>query len=460
VPIATAVRTRGKSSHMTETNKDIARKIEEQVLDRGHLEMIPEIFHPDALVHGPIYTIFLLPCRNHDEIREHVVGNRTGFPDLRHTIHGQMAEGDTVITYFTVSGTNDGTFAGSPPTGRMMKGPGISIDRFVDGKVADSWQTCDRTLNFIQLGVVPDDLLPDYAITDPESRPVGTIGGTAERAAENKAVVSRLYDAINAGDTEQIDELIAADAAIEMPGLRGSTRDDYHAFLDETRNALELEHSPDLLIAEGNLVAARVRLTGTHKGDYLGRPASGNAIDLEILQTWRVEDGTITALHALPDWFSLAAQLGPVPEASEAAAEDEAGPIREHPNTRILRRSYDYIASGDILGAYGMFTNDLVWHVPEGHRLAGIYEGRDVVFGILGQLVQMTGGSLQMHVDHVLADDERGVALITSSASRNGQDFVAKEVHLFELENGKIKVFWTLPQVPFPPAYWEGAPVG
>ena len=445
---------------MSETHKETARKIEERVLDRGELELIPEIFHPDALVHGPIYTIFLLPCHNHDEIRDHVVGNRTGFPDLRHTIHGQMSEGDVVITYFTVSGTNDGPFAGSPPTGRAMKGPGISIERFVDGKVADSWQTCDRTLNFIQLGVVPDDLLPDYAIIDPDSRPAGQIGGTSGSAEESKALVSRLYDAIAAGDAAAIDELIAEDATIDMPGLRGSTRADLHSYLDEARAALDMQLTPDLLIAEGDLVAARVRFTGTHDGEYMGRPASGNALDLEILQTWRVEDGKITALHGLPDWFSLAAQLGPAAEAAEVEPEAAGGPTREHPNTKLLRKSYDYIASGDILGAYGMFTSDLVWHVPEGHRLAGVYEGRDVVFGILGQLVAMTGGSLQMHVDNVLADDHTGVALITSSASRNGQDFEAKEVHLFELENGKIKVFWTLPQVPFPAAYWEGAPVG
>jgi hypothetical protein len=54
---------------MDDGHKDVARVIEEQILDRGRLELIPEIFHPDALVHGPIYTIFLRPCHTHDEIR-------------------------------------------------------------------------------------------------------------------------------------------------------------------------------------------------------------------------------------------------------------------------------------------------------------------------------------------------------------------------------------------------------
>src|SRR4051794_7810794 len=195
--------------------------VEEQILDRGRLELIGEIFRPDARVHGPIYTIFLRPCHTHEEIREHVVGNRTGFPDLHHEIHGQLADGDHVVTYFTVSGTNDGEFAGSPPSGKAMKGPGISIERFVDGKIADSWQTCDRTLNFMQLGFLEPGLLPDHAIADPDTRPAGPIGGSpdAGRAAPNKETVTRLYAALNGLDVAAIEDLVAPDAVIEMPGL-------------------------------------------------------------------------------------------------------------------------------------------------------------------------------------------------------------------------------------------------
>lgn len=445
---------------MSESQKDIARTIEEQILDRGKMELIPEIFHPDALVHGPIYTIFLKPCRNHDEIREHVVGNRTGFPDLHHAVHGQLEDGEHVVTYFTVSGTNNGEFAGSPPSGNTMKGPGISIERFVDGKIADSWQTCDRTLNFTQLGFLEPGLLPELAIADPDAKPAAPIGGVADPGvvAANRGTVERLYAAFNEGDHAVIDELVAPDAAIDMPGIYGTTRDDLSAFVVAARAALDLVYAVKLLVADGDLVAALVRLTGTHRGDYYGRPATGNAVDVEVHQTWRVHNGKVTAMYGLPDWFSLAAQIGPIPAAAAASSND--GPVAEHPNAAVLRGAYAALAKGDIMSAYAVFAPDLVWRVPDGHRLAGTYEGRDTVFGMLGQLVTMTGGSLQMHVDEVLANDARGVGLITSTATRNGTDFVAKEVHIFELDNGKVKVFWTLPQVPFPAEYWAGAPIG
>jgi predicted ester cyclase len=445
---------------MDDGHKDVARVIEEQILDRGRLELIPEIFHPDALVHGPIYTIFLRPCHTHDEIREHVVGNRTGFPDLHHAIHGQVAEGDHVVTYFTVSGTNDGEFAGSPPSGKAMAGPGISIERFVDGKIADSWQTCDRTLNFTQLGFMEPGLVPPYAVADPGVRPAGPLGGPSDpvQLAANKDVVARIYAAANAGDRDGLEKLLAADASVDAFGIDGSDRQAFVSFATSARAALGATFSVELLVAEADLVAALVRITGTHQGEYFGRPATGNAVDIEVHHTWRITDGRAVSLYGLSDWFSLAAQLGPIPSGETAPA--AAGPVADHPNAAMLRAAYAALAKGDVMSAYAVFDPNLVWHVPEGHRLAGVYEGRDTVFGMLGQLVTMTGGSLQMHVDHVLADDDRAVGLITSTATRNGKDFVAQEVHVFELENGRVKVFWTLPQVPFPAEYWAGAPIG
>jgi predicted ester cyclase len=444
---------------VTTERKDVAREIEEQLLDRGHMERIPEIFDVDAIVHGPIYTIFLAPCSNFDEIREHIQGNRTGFSDLRHSIHGQLADGDRVITYFTVSGTNDGIFAGMPPTGHVMKGPGISIERFVGDKIVESWQTCDRTLNFTQLGMLQSGLVPERAIADPDLGLKGTIGGPSDpdQLRVNKVAISALYEAFNRDDLKTASDLIVEWADIDMPGPEGSTRREYFDFLGAAKVALDITYTPEALIAEGDLVAALVRMTGTHNGEFFGKAATGNPIDLEIVQTWRLSDGRVTAMYCLPDWFSLAYFLEAFPFKPSRPVEAKEG---EHPNVTLLRRAYAAIAQGDIPAAMEIFSPKLVWRVPEGHRLAGVYEGRDTVFSVLGQLVAMTGGSLQMHLDSVFADDGSGVGLVTSNASRNGADFVAKEVHLFEIEDGQVSVFWTLPQVPFPEEYWAGMVFG
>lgn len=63
--------------------------------------------------------------------------------------------GDTVITQFTVEGTNDGPFAGLPPTGRTMSFPFCEICHFdKNGKMVSSGCYYDQYTILTQLGHV------------------------------------------------------------------------------------------------------------------------------------------------------------------------------------------------------------------------------------------------------------------------------------------------------------------
>ena len=294
--------------------KTTARTIEKGLLDAGTLEKIPDIFVPEASVRGPIYSIFMAPLHGHDDIRDHVVGNRTGFPDLNHAIHAQIADDDGVITYFTVSGTNTGVFVGQPPTNRHMGGPGISVEVMgPEGKIVRSWQTCDRTLNFTQLGALPPGRLPDTHIAPEDFAPppdLGTAGDGSATPADNKAVVTRLYEAYNAGDTDALRTILAPDFLGRMPGLGGERAQDYLDYVDDVHRNLELHADPQVLVAEGDWVGAQVRLTGTHRGEYLGRPGTNRPVIIETVDTWKVVDGQIVELFGLPDNFALGLQVG------------------------------------------------------------------------------------------------------------------------------------------------------
>ena len=55
-----------------------------------------------------------------------------------------MAEGDKVVTRYTVSGTHQGEFFGVAPTGERITMSGISIDRFDEGgKMVEEWPEYD-----------------------------------------------------------------------------------------------------------------------------------------------------------------------------------------------------------------------------------------------------------------------------------------------------------------------------
>ena len=66
-------------------------------------------------------------------------------------------------------------------------------------------------------------------------------------------------------------------------------------------------------IAEGDLVAARVRLRATHKGALMGMPPTGNAIDLVEHIYFRFEADKIVESWGVRDDLGMMRQLGQVP---------------------------------------------------------------------------------------------------------------------------------------------------
>lgn len=67
-------------------------------------------------------------------------------------------------------------------------------------------------------------------------------------------------------------------------------------------------------LVEGDLVAARRRITATHNGEIMGIPASGNAIDLAYGDFWRFDaDGRIVEHWGYQDNLAFMQQLGVIP---------------------------------------------------------------------------------------------------------------------------------------------------
>ena len=77
------------------------------------------------------------------------------FSDQRFLVNEQIAEGDFVTTRWTGTGTNDGEMTGMPPTGKSAVVQGITINRFRDGAIVESWGCWDTLGMMQQLGVVP-----------------------------------------------------------------------------------------------------------------------------------------------------------------------------------------------------------------------------------------------------------------------------------------------------------------
>jgi len=79
-------------------------------------------------------------------------------------------------------------------------------------------------------------------------------------------------------------------------------------------DALEMRVTAEQVVASGDLVFTRIRLTGQHTGTFLGVPATGNAVDWYTHELWRVADGRFVERWAVDDLLTLVGQLGvPMP---------------------------------------------------------------------------------------------------------------------------------------------------
>ena len=80
---------------------------------------------------------------------------RNVFPDLSCTIEEQVAEGEKVVTRWTVRGTHQGEFFGVPATGERIEMRGIQVDRLEGGKLVEERAEFDLMGALQQLGAVP-----------------------------------------------------------------------------------------------------------------------------------------------------------------------------------------------------------------------------------------------------------------------------------------------------------------
>jgi predicted ester cyclase len=121
---------------------------------------------------------------------------------------------------------------------------------------------------------------------------------------ENKTMVWRMVEAINAGDGERaVEELFAPRAARRVKRLFAEFRS---AFPDWHEEVVEL-------VAEGNTVAGRFKCSGTHLGEFLGEAPTGKRMEVEEVFFLRAEDGKFVDYWALEDSLGRMRQLGLIP---------------------------------------------------------------------------------------------------------------------------------------------------
>lgn len=135
-----------------EENKAIVRRVCDEVWNTGTLEKIEELSAPDCVADSRPYA----PLRPGLEgIKDMVRRAWTTCPDDHEELEELVAEGDTVVARFLITGTQQGHWGPLPPTGKQVRFEEIVILRLVNGKVVGQRGIVDALHALRQLGVVP-----------------------------------------------------------------------------------------------------------------------------------------------------------------------------------------------------------------------------------------------------------------------------------------------------------------
>ncbi|MDQ2683220.1 MAG: ester cyclase [Chloroflexota bacterium] len=141
----------------------------------------------------------------------------------------------------------------------------------------------------------------------------------------HKEVVRRIYDAFTTGAVDVLDDVVEQDFVDHdpmpgqspgLPGLKQAVGLFRAAFHDG-------EMLVDELIAERDLVVARVTLQGTHSGDYFGRSGSNRWISADGVEIFRVRKGKVCE-----GWSRFVVPLDGDSKASDPIVDEEQGITR------------------------------------------------------------------------------------------------------------------------------------
>ena len=115
----------------------------------------------------------------------------------------------------------------------------------------------------------------------------------------------------------------------------------------------------------------------------------------------------------------------------------------EHANAVLVRRLFQAFREGDLATIQATVGDDVVWHFPgRTGGLAGDHHGREAVFRFLGRVMELSGGTFQLELLDVVANDRRAVALFRGHATRNDRALDNPTCLHMRIATGRIVELW------------------
>ena len=128
----------------------------------------------------------------------------------------------------------------------------------------------------------------------------------------NIAAQKKFGEAVNSGNYEEFDEIVSEDsidhdpAPGQLPGPKG-----YAKFFGMMREAFpDMKLEVEQMSADDDTVSFAYRVSGTHKGDFMGIPATSKLINIRGMQISKFTDGKMSERWGSSDELGILKQIG------------------------------------------------------------------------------------------------------------------------------------------------------
>ena len=144
---------------------------------------------------------------------------------------------------------------------------------------------------------------------------------STEVEQKNKQIVRQFFELLDRHDTDRIGQLLVSSTnySFHIGGMPSVDWNEHKGILTSFNNAFpDLHHEIVDMVAEGDKVAIRLNVTGTHKGEFQGIPPTGKKLSLYEMGFITIIDGKITEGWISADTMGLLQQVGALPPLSPA----------------------------------------------------------------------------------------------------------------------------------------------
>ncbi|MCC2672480.1 MAG: hypothetical protein K0Q72_4952 [Armatimonadetes bacterium] len=293
----------------------VVRRFFEAGVNGGDLDVFDTVAAPDVAYYGATVS-----DESGLEALKRIYGEAlTGFPGIQYSLLTSVASEDAAAVRYVVDGVHTGDFRGLAPTGNTITWNHSAFARVACGQITAMWAEVNQLDRLRQFGILTKSG-PAARMAGAPAHPAATPDVARDRAScapqspeDVVAIVDRLRaEVYNDGNLDVMPEIVAdgylhgsANGPDAIGIVDGGTQ------ISRFLTALpDLEWTFDEVIVQGDQVAARWTIRGTHDGDLLGFAATGNPVEYTGISFFTVQCGKIVAFQTEMDAAGLVEQVG------------------------------------------------------------------------------------------------------------------------------------------------------